>query len=187
MPPSLCSAAESAVRWSIQATRIPVGKTRLIVGPIQWAAPTATRVAGQAGRRVREGHLACATSGLVSTDFPRGLNTLQLKAVNEFGVLSGNSLLVVAPTSSGKTMVGEVAAIQAVTAGKKAAFLLSYRALINEKFEEFTERYAAAGLRVARCGGDAIDGIGPVLAGRYDLGFFTYETFLNLALGSPDF
>jgi len=120
-----------------------------------------------------------------SADFPQGLNTLQLKAVNEFGVLSGNSLLVVAPTSSGKTLVGEVAAIQAVTAGKKAAFLLPYRALVNEKFEEFTERYAAAGLRVARCSGDATDGIGPVLAGRYDLGFFTYETFLNLALGSP--
>lgn len=120
-----------------------------------------------------------------SADFPQGLNTLQLRAVNELGVLSGNSLLVVAPTSSGKTMVGEVAAIQAVIAGKKAAFLLPYRALVNEKFEEFTERYAAAGLRVARCSGDATDGIGPVLAGRYDLGFFTYETFLNLALGSP--
>lgn len=120
-----------------------------------------------------------------STDFPQGLNALQLKAVNEFGVLSGNSLLVVAPTSSGKTLIGEVAAIQAVTSGKKAAFLLPYRALVNEKFEEFTERYRAAGLRVARCSGDATDGIGPVLAGRYDLGFFTYETFLNLALGSP--
>lgn len=118
-------------------------------------------------------------------DFPQGLNALQLKAVNEFGVLGGKSVLVVAPTSSGKTMVGEVAAIQAVTAGRKAAFLLPYRALVNEKFEEFTERYAAAGLRVARCSGDATDGIGPVLAGRYDLGFFTYETFLNLALGSP--
>ena len=38
---------------------------------------------------------------------------------------------------------------------------------------------------MVRCSGDATDGIGPVLAGRYDLGFFTYETFLNLALGSP--
>jgi len=120
-----------------------------------------------------------------ATDFPQGLNQLQLRAVNEFGVLSGQPLLVVAPTSSGKTLIGELAAIQAVTAGRKAAFLLPYRALVNEKFEEFSARYAAAGLRVVRCSGDVSDGVGPVLAGRYDLGFFTYETFLNLALGSP--
>ena len=44
---------------------------------------------------------------------------------------------------------------------------------------------ARAGVRVARCSGDATDGIGQVLGGRYDLGVFTYETFLNLALGSP--
>jgi helicase len=120
-----------------------------------------------------------------TADFSQGLNALQLKAVNEFGVLGGRSLLVVAPTSSGKTMIGELAAIQAVTSGKKAAFLLPYRALVNEKFEEFGTRYSAAGLRVVRCCGDATDGIGHALAGRYDLGFFTYETFLNLALGSP--
>jgi replicative superfamily II helicase len=118
-------------------------------------------------------------------DFPLGLNALQLKAVNEFGVLSGKPLLVVAPTSSGKTMIGELAAIQAVTGGKKAVFLLPYRALVNEKFEEFSQRYSPAGMRIARCSGDATDGVAPVLSGRYDLGFFTYEMFLNLALGSP--
>lgn len=119
-----------------------------------------------------------------AADFPQGLNPLQLRAVNEFGVLGGRSLLVVAPTSSGKTMIGELGAIQAVTSGKKAAFLLPYRALVNEKYEEFSARYATAGLRVVRCSGDATDGIAPVLTGRYDLGFFTYETFLNLALRS---
>ncbi len=120
-----------------------------------------------------------------TADFPKGLNALQLKAVNEHGVLDGKSLLVVAPTTSGKTLIGELAAIQAVIAGKKAAFLLPYRALVNEKFEAFSQRYGPAGLRVVRCSGDASDGVGPVLNGRYDLGFFTYETFLNLALGSP--
>ena len=120
-----------------------------------------------------------------TTHFPHGLNELQLAAVNEHGVLKGNSLLVVAPTSSGKTLIGELSATQAVMAGKKAAFLLPYRALVNEKFEDFDQRYGSAGVRVARCSGDWTDGIGPVLRGRYDLGFFTYETFLNMALGSP--
>jgi hypothetical protein len=55
---------------------------------------------------------------------------------------------------------------------------------VNEKFEDFGARYSPAGLRVVRCSGDASDGVGPVLSGRYDLGFFTYEMFLNLALSS---
>jgi helicase len=117
--------------------------------------------------------------------FPQGLNLLQLRAVNEFGVLAGRSLLTVAPTSSGKTMIGELAAVQAIVAGKKAVFLLPYRALVNEKYEEFKARYGAAGLRVARCCGDASDGVVPVLSCRYDLAIFTYEMFLNMALGSP--
>ena len=117
--------------------------------------------------------------------FSGGLNRLQLQAVNEYGVLRGDSLLVVAPTSSGKTMIGELAAIRAIAEGKKAAFLLPYRALVNEKFQEFSSRYGDAGLRVVRCSGDASDGIPFVMKGQYDIGFFTYETFLNLALVSP--
>jgi helicase len=116
--------------------------------------------------------------------FSLGPNALQLKAINDYGILDGKSLLVVAPTSSGKTLIGELSAIQAVMSGKKAAFLLPYRALVNEQFQDFEERYRASGLRVVRCSGDSSDGIAPVLNGRYDLGFFTYETFLNLALGS---
>lgn len=116
--------------------------------------------------------------------FPSGLNELQIKAVNTHRILSDESLLVVAPTSSGKTFVGELAAIRAVTAGKKAAFLLPYKALVNEKFDTFTEAYAAAGIRVVRCTGDYSDQAGLIVSGRYDLGLFTYEMFLNLALGS---
>lgn len=185
----------------VEAERISVTQTPVFLGSVQggltfptlkrgdnYAAAFPTRAVHQMSGSFAEFSAHGFPPEIVerwATDFPQGLNALQLKAVNEFGVLSGNSLLVVAPTSSGKTMVGEVAAIQAVTSGKKAAFLLPYRALVNEKFEEFTKRYSAAGLRVVRCSGDATDGIGPVLAGRYDLGFFTYETFLNLALGSP--
>lgn len=119
-----------------------------------------------------------------SSKYSTGLNALQLRAINEHGILKGNHLLVIAPTSSGKTMIGELSAIQSVMKGKKAAFLLPYRALVNEKYEQFKELYEASGIRVIRCSGDSSDGIVPALAGRYDIGFFTYETFLNMSLNS---
>jgi hypothetical protein len=73
--------------------------------------------------------------------FDNGLNALQIAAVNEHGVLDGNSLLVVAPTSAGKTFVGEMAALKAITEGRKAVFLLPYKALVNEKYEDFSAIY----------------------------------------------
>ncbi len=44
-------------------------------------------------------------------DIP-SLNQLQLEAINEYGVLRGEHLVASAPTSSGKTMIGELAAIR---------------------------------------------------------------------------
>lgn len=58
--------------------------------------------------------------------FGGGLNDLQLAAVNEKRILEGKSLFVVAPTSSGKTFVGEMAALKAILKGQKAIFLLPY-------------------------------------------------------------
>lgn len=117
--------------------------------------------------------------------FPE-LNAQQLAAVNDFRVLDGESLLVVAPTSSGKTFIGEMAAARAVLAGRKAVFLLPYKALVNEKYEEFSALYGErVGMRVVRCSGDYSDQTGAFMRGRYDLAFLTYETFLAIAVGSP--
>lgn len=116
--------------------------------------------------------------------FPNGLNELQVEAVNSYGVLQGHSALVIAPTSSGKTLIGELAAIRAVSRGEKGVFLLPYRALVNEKFETFSEAYGPLGIRVARCTGDYSDQAGLIISGRYDLAVLTYEMFLNLTLGS---
>ena len=117
--------------------------------------------------------------------FPNGLNELQLAAVNDGRVLAGESLLVIAPTSAGKTFIGELAAIRATQRGQKAVFLLPYKALVNEKFDEFSELYGEQlGLRVARCSGDYQDQTAAILNGKYDIAFFTYETFLGLALNS---
>ena len=42
----------------------------------------------------------------------RRLNQLQLDAINEYGILRGEHVVASAPTSSGKTMLGELAAVR---------------------------------------------------------------------------
>lgn len=145
-----------------------------------------------AGLRVGEALDGLAAFGIApsliaawKSRFPT-LNALQLAAVNDQRVLDGESLLVVAPTSSGKTFIGELAAARAVLTGRKAVFLLPYKALVNEKFDEFSALYGEAlGLRVIRCSGDYSDQTGELVRGRYDFAFLTYETFLPLAIGNP--
>jgi helicase len=115
-----------------------------------------------------------------------GLNDLQIQAVNEYGILDGRSLLVVAPTSSGKTFLGELAAAKAIAEGRKAVFLLPYKALVNEKFDQFSRLYGdVLGMRVIRCSGDYSDDITAFIKGKYDIAFFTYEMFLQLSVGVP--
>lgn len=116
-----------------------------------------------------------------------GLNALQLAAVNEFRILEGKSLLVIAPTSSGKTFVGALAAARAMREGRKAVFLLPYKALVNEKHDSFDAVYGSGlGLRVIRCTGDRTDQVEVFVRGKYDLGILTYEMFLNLLVANPN-
>lgn len=121
-----------------------------------------------------------------ATRFGGGLNNLQLKAVNDHRVLDGQSLLVVAPTSSGKTFIGEMAGAKAIADGRKVVFLLPFKALTNEKYEDFEALYGERlGLRVTRCTGDHHDDIESFVRGRYDIALLTYEMFLNLSLAFP--
>jgi helicase len=115
--------------------------------------------------------------------FRGGLNALQMAAVNDYRILDGESLLVVAPTSSGKTFIGEMAATKAILDGRKAVFLLPYRALVNEKYDLFASIYGdKLGMRVIRCTGDHTDETADFVRGKYEIAVLTYEMFLNLAL-----
>ncbi|MBP0016374.1 MAG: DEAD/DEAH box helicase [Cyanobacteria bacterium SBLK] len=116
----------------------------------------------------------------------QSLNDLQLQAVNDRQILEGASLLVIAPTGSGKTFIGELAATKAICEGRKAVFLLPYRALTNEKYEQFLQVYEKnLGMRVIRCCGDYVDQTHLFVRGKYDLAVLTYEMFLNLMVNNP--
>jgi helicase len=113
-----------------------------------------------------------------------GLNALQLEAINSYGVLDGRSLLVVAPTGAGKTMIGEMTALQAVGTRSRAVMLLPLRALVNDKYDYMQRVYGDA-LTVIRATGEHSDQVGDLLAGQFDIALLTYEKFSNVVLASP--
>ncbi|MCX5233834.1 DEAD/DEAH box helicase [Streptomyces prunicolor] len=114
------------------------------------------------------------------------LNRLQIDAINEGALLEGMNVLVSAPTSAGKTMVGELAAMRAVAEGRKAVFLLPTRALVNEQYERFKSVYGPLDIRVIRATGELRDQQADLLGGRFELAVLTYEKFIGLVPKRPD-
>ncbi|SFD43140.1 DEAD/DEAH box helicase [Streptomyces aidingensis] len=113
------------------------------------------------------------------------LNGLQVAAVNEGALLEGMNVLVSAPTSTGKTMVGELSALRAVTLGRKAVFLLPTRALVHEQYENFRLDYEPLGIRTIRATGELRDHMPRLISGEFDLAVLTYEKFVGLLPRSP--
>lgn len=114
-----------------------------------------------------------------------GLNQLQQDAVNEAGLLEGRNVLVMAPTSSGKTLIGELAALRATQNGGRSVFLLPTKALVNEQQDKFERLYAPVGVRTIRCTGDFTDQVSALIRGQFDIAVLTYEMFTRLALANP--
>src|SRR6185436_13780068 len=73
---------------------------------------------------------------------------VQERAVKEFGLFSDGNLIVFSPTSSGKTFVGEMAAVKAARRNTKVVYLVPQKALAAEKFEELRRRYRPVGIKV---------------------------------------
>src|SRR3990170_5145754 len=97
------------------------------------------------------------------------------------GIADGRSLIVSAPTSSGKTLVGEIAVLASLRAEKRAIYLVSHKALADQKYVDFVNRF----------GEDAVDPIASVGLNTGDraegdidarLMVATYEEALNLVL-----
>ncbi len=100
---------------------------------------------------------------------PRGV---QVEAMDA-GVFEGNSVLVCSPTGSGKTLVGEMALLTAVTSGKKGLYLVPLRALASQVSQILKQRYESRNIRIGISTGD-FQSDGSIL-GDYDIIVTTYE------------
>ncbi len=105
------------------------------------------------------------------------LNPVQEEALKA-GVLEGENLVLAAPTASGKTLIAEFAALNAIKKGTKVVYIVPLRALASEKYHEFKEKYESLGIRIALSIGD-LDSSDHWLA-RFDLIIVTSEKFDSL-------
>ncbi len=81
------------------------------------------------------------------------LTPIQEKAVAA-GLLQNTSLLVCAPTASGKTLIATMAIVQALSQGKKALYVVPLKALAREKFKEYKNLFQGTSYTIGLATGD---------------------------------
>src|SRR6266566_6272677 len=69
------------------------------------------------------------------------LDPLQERAVRG-GLFEGRNLVIMAPTSSGKTLIGELGALYHAVNRSGAVFVTSHKALAYEKYLTFRDSYS---------------------------------------------
>ena len=84
----------------------------------------------------------------------------QKKVIDEGLFDKSKNFLICIPTASGKTLIGEMALLNHILdenrtlTGKKGLFIVPLKALANEKFDEFKEKYEKYGIKVGLSIGD---------------------------------
>ncbi len=111
---------------------------------------------------------------------------VQQRAVCDCGVLAGRSVVVFAPTSAGKTFVGEMAATKAAADQRRALYLVPTKALAEEKFRQFAEAYGPLGLRVAITTRDRASRDAEIRLGKFDIAVGVNEKLRGLVARAPD-
>ncbi|WP_440059750.1 DEAD/DEAH box helicase [Thermogladius sp. 4427co] len=110
------------------------------------------------------------------------LNPVQEEAVKKGGLFTNRNMLIVSPTASGKTLIGEIAIVRAVESGLKGVYLLPLRAIANEKYTEF-KVLESLGFRIGISTGD-YDSPAEELEDK-DIIVATYERFDSLLRIKP--
>lgn len=128
---------------------------------------------------------------IIETWHHRGLDSLtqiQAAAFTHPAFRSDINIILVAPTSSGKTFVGEVAAVLTALEMRRAIYLVPMKAIADEKYRDFREAYGnpQVGLQVVISSGDHPEFDADILVGNFDLAIIVYEKFSQLLVQAPE-
>lgn len=114
----------------------------------------------------------------------KNLTDAQIESLTE-GLCQGTSQLVCAPTSSGKTTIAEIAAVEGALKGYRTVYLVSHKALAEEKYRLFLTEYGSGKQKwfdVSIATGDHSEG-----DWQQGLLIATYEKYLALLCSTQDF
>ena len=111
----------------------------------------------------------------LKTLFPFELDNFQKQAIAALN--AGKSVVVCAPTGSGKTLVGEYAIYRALSRGQRVFYTTPLKALSNQKLRDFRRLFGTE--KVGLVTGDtSVNREAPVLV-------MTTEIFRNMLYGTP--
>jgi len=144
-------------------------------------------------------------------DYSRYLLRIQKEAVRNYGILNcgegsdeiaalsskarndknetprNDNLMVIAPTSSGKTFIGEMAAVAQAIHLQKTIYLVPLRALADEKYRHFKNLYSHYGIDMVISTRDRSEDDHNIISGDYDVAVMAYEKFNYFCLMCPRF
>jgi helicase len=111
---------------------------------------------------------------------------LQELAVKKHGLFGQENLLVQAPTSSGKTFIGEMAALHTALRRKKVIYLVPIKALAEEKYLDFRAKYEPYGIKTIISTRDHREFDRALEEGDFSLAVVVYEKLEQLLVRRPE-
>ena len=111
---------------------------------------------------------------------------LQEMAVKRHKLFGKGNRLIQAPTSSGKTFIGEMAALQTAMRRKKVVYLVPLKALAEEKYHDFREKYEGYGLKVIVSSRDRREFDRDLETGDFSIAVVVYEKLAQLLVRRPE-
>ncbi|MBI3802752.1 MAG: DEAD/DEAH box helicase [Nitrospirae bacterium] len=118
-------------------------------------------------------------------EYGASLLPVQARAVTEGRLFEGGNLLVFAPTTSGKTFVGELLATTAARKGKRVLYLVPTKALAEEKAAHFTRLYQPAGITTVLSSRDHREWDDAIRSMSFHIAVLVYEKLSALLVGWP--
>jgi len=117
---------------------------------------------------------------LLRENYGEDLLPVQESAIVEKNLFDGENMIISAPTSSGKTLVGEVAALHHIARDSRAIFLVPTKALAYEKYMHLKRVYAPLDIGIVISSRDHREHDKDISSGKYQIAVVVYEKLLGL-------